>query len=126
MFDLCIANRLLDLVCFHICFVLDPICQKGPNNHAITHQGTCKNGREEDEESHKQKHVFLTCNNMQIHCTVVSDITAWVPENNPRSDENGAEGMPKATKIDPKGCENEARDLPKHPLGNRVEKVRKM
>ena len=34
--------------------------------------------------------------------------------------------MPKPTKMEPKGCRNEPRDLPKHPLGNRVEKVRKM
>ena len=33
--------------------------------------------------------------------------------------------MPKSTKMEPKGSQNEARDLPKHPLGNRVGKVMK-
>jgi hypothetical protein len=27
--------------------------------------------------------------------------------------------------MEPRGCQNEARDLPKHPLANRAEKVRK-
>ena len=41
------------------------------------------------------------------------------------SDQNGAKGVPKASKMEPEGCQNETRDLPKHPLWNRIEKGRK-
>ena len=42
-----------------------------------------------------------------------------------RSDQNGAEWLPKATKREPKGCQNEPRELPKHRRENRVGKVMK-
>ena len=32
---------------------------------------------------------------------------------------------PRAITIEPKGCQSEPRDLPKHPMGNRIEKTKK-
>ena len=42
-----------------------------------------------------------------------------------KGSQNGAEKVPKTIKMDPKGCQSEPRDVPKHPLGNRVEKTMK-
>ena len=39
--------------------------------------------------------------------------------------QNGAEKVPTTTKMGPKGCHREPWNIPKHPLGNRVGKVRK-
>ena len=41
------------------------------------------------------------------------------------SNQNGSKRVPKATNMEPKGCQNEPRDVPKHSLRNRVEKVRR-
>ena len=38
--------------------------------------------------------------------------------------QHGAENVPKTTTIEPRGCQSELRDVPKHPLGNRVEQMR--
>ena len=41
-----------------------------------------------------------------------------------RAPKNGAEKVPKTTKMEPKGCQSEPKDVPQNTLGNRVEKVR--
>ena len=38
------------------------------------------------------------------------------------SDQNGSQSEPKATNVEAKGCQNEPRDLPEHPLRNMIEK----
>ena len=39
--------------------------------------------------------------------------------------QTGAEKVPKTIKTERNGCQSEPRDVPKHPLGNRVEQIRK-
>ena len=42
-----------------------------------------------------------------------------------KGSQNGTEKIPKTNELKPKECESEPMDVPKHPLGNRVEQMRK-